>query len=403
VAGARGTAAQSIQYGMELEGVFVGGIASFAGGNATADVVVEQVGQDGVARKHLGAVKYEDIRTSCGTDMADSFFDWLQQAFSASASRKNGAIVTYDSNGNEVSRLSFFNGLISEIGFPALDASSKDDARLTIKISPEHTRDDTGNSKLASAFPNGKKKTWMVQNYRLTIDGVPYSRVNRVEAITVTRTEATGGVGALSDDPKTPTYVVVPDLTVRLADNGADTGLTALRNWFNSFVIAGINGQEQEKTGTLEYLSSDLKTALFTLDLRQLGVYCLSLLNDSGETIRQIQARMYCEQIEFSYTSNAAAATNSQPSGSSSDNQAALPTLTFVSPPALGNLAVAPANQGVGSSAPGQPLAVPTAAARAPRNLTPAQGPRNLPPVQEQTLVPSPQPRTSLVFRNLSQ
>jgi phage tail-like protein len=203
VADARGTAAQSILYGLELEGVFVGSLSSFAGGNATADVVVEQVGQDGVARKHLGVVKYEDIRVSCGADMADSFFDWLQQAFSASASRKNGAIVTYEFNGNEVSRLSFFNGLVSEISFPALDASSKDAVKLAIKISPEHTRDDTGNSKFASAV-SSKKKTWTAQNYRLTIDGVPYARVNKVEAITVTRTVATGGVGALPDDPKAP-------------------------------------------------------------------------------------------------------------------------------------------------------------------------------------------------------
>jgi len=45
-------------------------------------VVVEEVGKDGIARKHLGAVKYEDIRFTCGADMADSFYDWLQQTFS---------------------------------------------------------------------------------------------------------------------------------------------------------------------------------------------------------------------------------------------------------------------------------------------------------------------------------
>ena len=251
-------------------------------------------------------VKYEDIRFSCGADMADSFYDWLQQTFSGGVSRKNGAIVTYDYNFNEVSRLSFFNGLVSEIGFPAVDGSSKDVAKLTIKISPEHTSNDPGNSSVGSILPNSKKR-WMSGNFRLAIGGVDYDKVGRVEAITVSRSVAPGTDGVSSDKRNGSTYVVVSDLMFTLPELSTDAGTTALRKWFNSFVIAGINGQEQEKNGTLEYLASDLKTSLFTLDLRQLGVYRLSRLNDSGENIQRIQARMYCEQIVFSYASNAAA------------------------------------------------------------------------------------------------
>jgi hypothetical protein len=383
---------QSSQYRLELEGVLVGSIASFTGGDATADVVVEEVGQDGIARKHLGAVKYEDIRFSCGADMADIFYDWLQQTFSGGASTKNGAIVTYDYNFNEVSRLSFFNGLVSEIGFPAVDGSSKDVAKLTIKISPEHTSNDPGNSSVGSILPNSKKR-WMSGNFRLAIGGVDYDKVSRVEAITVSRSVAPATDSVSSNKRNESTFVVVSDLMFTLPELSTDAGTTALRKWFNSFVIAGINGQEQEKNGTLEYLATDLKTSLFTLDLRQLGVYRLSRLNDSGENIQRIQARLYCEQIVFGYANNAAAP---------SDNPASLPSLTLVGPTLPKNVVLPPANQG--SAPPGQPLrVVPTAASRAPRDLTPMQRPRNLPPMQQQTLVPSPQPRTSLVFRNLSQ
>jgi phage tail-like protein len=388
---------QSRRYGLELEGVLVGSIASFAGGDATADVVVEEVGQDGVAHKHLGAVKYEDIRFSCGADMADSFYDWLQQTFSGGVSRKNGAVITYDSNFNEVSRLSFFNGMVSEIGFPTVDGSSKDVAKLTIKISPEHTSNDPGNSSVGSILPN-RKKPWMSGNFRLAIGGVDYDRVGRVEAVTVSRSVAPGTAGGSSDKRNESTYMVVSDLMFTLPELSTDAGTTALRKWFNSFVIAGINGQEQEKNGTLEYLASDLKTSLFTLDLRQLGVYRLSRLDDPGENIQRIQARMYCEQIVFSYAPAA-----NQSSGASSDNPALHPTLTLVASPFLQNLSATPANQ-AGSSPPSQPpRIVPTAASRAPRNLTAAQGPQNLPPVQQQTFVPSLQPRVSLAFRNLSQ
>ena len=374
--------AQSPLYGLELDGVLVGGISSFAGGDATADVVVEKPGQDGVARKHLGTVKYQDIRFSCGADLADSFYDWLQQTFSGSVSRKNGAIVTYDFNGNEVSRLSFFNALVSEIGFPAMDASSRDPVSLTVTISPQLTRDESGNSKFAKTVSTPSRKLTS-QNFHLSIDGVGTANVDKVEAITVSRLVATDAVG----DQDESTYLVVPDLTVALQNRSTDATVIALRNWFSSFVIAGINGQEQEKSGTLVYRASDGSTALFTLDLRQLGIYRLSHLND-GNT-RRLQARMYCEQIAFSYASN----------------QTKAPTLTFVPPPLpVENLSLPTPSQNAGSSAPGQSLhPVATAASRAPRNPTLVQGPLNLPAQQQPTLVPSPQPRMSLVFRNLPQ
>lgn len=208
---------QSSQYRLELEGVLVGSIASFTGGDATADVVVEEVGQDGIARKHLGAVKYEDIRFSCGADMADIFYDWLQQTFSGGASTKNGAIVTYDYNFNEVSRLSFFNGLVSEIGFPAVDGSSKDVAKLTIKISPEHTSNDPGNSSVGSILPNSKKR-WMSGNFRLAIGGVDYDKVSRVEAITVSRSVAPATDSVSSNKRNELTFVVVSDLMFTLPE-----------------------------------------------------------------------------------------------------------------------------------------------------------------------------------------
>jgi hypothetical protein len=119
-----------------------------------------------------------------------------------------------------------------------------------------------------------------------------------------------------------------------------------LGKWFDDFVIAGNNGQEQEKSGMLEYLASDQNTPLFTLGLRQLGVYRLiSLSGTSSENIRRVQARMYCEQILFSYASNAAF--RSPPTNPPRRQP-------LVSPVLVQNLAQAAANQEAGSSA-GQP------------------------------------------------
>lgn len=68
---------------------------------------------------------------------------------------------------------------------------------------------------------------------------------------------ANNAIGEKRDNQVEAGYLVVPDLTVTLAD---DQRAVALYDWFESFVIRGNSGQDPEKNGTLQYLSSDLKT-----------------------------------------------------------------------------------------------------------------------------------------------
>jgi phage tail-like protein len=394
----------TLWYALELDGDPVGRLSSFSGGDATADVVVEKVGADAIAHKHLADVRYEDICLTCGADMAPTFYDWLQQTLDSNVSRKNGAIVAYDYSGKEASRLNFFNALVSEVGFPALDVGLNDAAKLTIKLSPEYTREDTTGKSTARGM-SSKPTRWVVSNFRLTIDGKPYPHVAQIEAIALSLAITSNPVGTVRDYAREPAYLIVPDLVITSADVANDTATAALRNWFYSFVVQGSNGQDQEKSGKLEYLTSDLKTVLFTLDLRQLGVYRLVRPNDeSPDAIPKFRAALYCEQMQFSYGDSSAvtvgtSSTSSVPSGG--------PSLGVLSQQPGGATLVAAGpgttvGQGVRPSASGQPrVAVLTNPPPALRILTPANGPRNLLPLQDRPIVPSPQPNTSLVFRRL--
>jgi hypothetical protein len=66
-----------------------------------------------------------------------------------------------------------------------------------------------------------------------------------------------------------------------------------------------VNGDDQEKTAMLEYLSPDLTTVLFTLTLEHCGVFKLSpdKIEAGVESIRRVKVEMYCEEIKFSYGS----------------------------------------------------------------------------------------------------
>jgi len=174
------------KYGCELDGIMAGWLHSAEGGHATSDVVTEKLGPDHIARKHIGGVKYEDITVTCGTGMSKAFYNWMKDSFDHKHSRKNGAIIAANYDFKELTRLTFYNGLITEVGMPALDAASKDAAKMTIKFAPEYTRFSAsvgGGATISGKYASDAKiqKKWLPANFRLKIEGleVPCVKVTR--------------------------------------------------------------------------------------------------------------------------------------------------------------------------------------------------------------------------------
>src|SRR5262245_3122951 len=110
------------RFALEIGGMTAGYLASAAGGSATADVVVEQAGGV-VPKKHLGAIRYEDVRISCAAVTAAKLIPWLTETLSGKPSRKSGAILSIDAAGKVAGALDFTNALLSEVSFPALDGA----------------------------------------------------------------------------------------------------------------------------------------------------------------------------------------------------------------------------------------------------------------------------------------
>ena len=68
-------------------------------------------------------------------------------------------------------------------------------------------------------------------------------------------------------------------------------------------MIKGNNTREQERTGSLSYLATDLKTELFRLDLFGLGIFALDRdpFITGQEPVRHVTAQLYCDQMSFSF------------------------------------------------------------------------------------------------------
>jgi phage tail-like protein len=275
------------KYALELDGIMAGWLYSVEGGHATSDVVNEKIGPNNLRKKPIGNVKYEDITLACGTGMSKAFYEWIKAAIGHQSLRKNGAIVTSDYNYKEISRIEWNDALITEVGFPSLDAASKDAAKMTIKFRPEFTRMTAKpGGQVAGAITAPKvQKKWLPSNFRLQIANLDCTKVNKIEAITVRQTGA------------------APNLVITLAEASA----TGFFNWQKESVMSGKNSKANAKTGQLDYLTEDLREPLFTLHFQNLGLFKLTpeKVEAGGENIRRVNAEMYCESIQFTYSSSA--------------------------------------------------------------------------------------------------
>ena len=90
----------------------------------------------------------------------------------------------------------------------------------------------------------------------------------------------------------------IPNIKIRIAEAHAQDFVA----WHEDFVINGNNSTENEKIGSLSFLSTDLKTEFFRMDLSGLGIFALDpdpLMRT--DTIRHTTAQLYCDKSIFSF------------------------------------------------------------------------------------------------------
>lgn len=273
------------RYILVLDGAVAGELADVQGGGAVGNVVTDPAAGAAAPRKHLNGVTYEDITLTCGAGMTRRFYAWLADSIAGKHTRQDGAIHTCDYDGNIVSTLDFFHGLISEVGFPALDAGSKDEATMTLKFTPEKTlrrRGDGHKDKL-----NIVQKPWTPRNFRLTIDGLGAAtrRVTRIGALSIRIPSG-----------KEPTEVVKPQPSTLVITVPESEG-NVLWQWHQAFVIDGANDPSKEKTGKIEYLGEDSKP-LFTIDLLGLGIFAATPEKPTAlDPVARLSASIYIQEL----------------------------------------------------------------------------------------------------------
>ena len=302
-----------VSYVLELDGALVGPLHSLEGGVVSGEIISYQDGNDLILRKRLGRLKYEDIVLTCGANLSQPFYQWIVRTLSGENTRKNGAIVAINENGQITDRREFQNALIKEVQFPALDAASREPAYFTVTMSPEQIRYRSISGQ-TSPSPQAPHAGLHASNFRLQIQGLEQACafVKHIDSLVISQEIINYRDGRSAETSRIRGgRLQIGNLVIRLPQHQAEP----FSAWFSEFVLQG-QAVGNRKQGTLEFLSSDGHSVLVTVALSNLGIFRMAPINVGRSS--QVQVEMFCETMQLTQFPGGGAATgHSQPAAHS--------------------------------------------------------------------------------------
>jgi hypothetical protein len=280
-------------FGLQLNGTDVGFVHSVEGGNAVADVVLENT-PGTFASKRLGTIKYEPLRIKLPMVVHADVTKAINDALTSGGIVKSLAIVGMDMSFKITSFREATDCVLTEVGFEQLDATSKAPLNMVLGFQPTVVRtiDKAGEAKKAIS---GKTKAVLESNFRLTIDGVDATGVSSIKSILAKRSASSATVGAAKISAQVGGRFVAEDIELEVASHQAQSFV----EWFEAFAIN--RSKAEERTAKLELLGPDLKAVLYTVTLSGVGISALRVGQHEAQTdkLARVKASIYFERFSF--------------------------------------------------------------------------------------------------------
>ena len=280
----------------------MGLLRSIDGGGIKADVMTSTYGGGSVdalqRTSQLGKFKFDDIKVQVGMALSQPFYNWISEFFVGKGTRRDGAIIAADFSYHERARREFKDALIKEITFPALNASDKNPAYMSVAIAAEQIAFVAGDG---NALPPPSKQSeqllWTSCNFHFTLDGFDDAcrRVSKVESFTIKQTIIEQHVGGQLYPTKMPSRIEFPNISFSVPEADA----APLFKQFTSTTMAGVT---TPIGGSLEILDAGGHT-LCTITLA--GVQIIAATpdnsNSTSEDIKQVKFEITTESMSLAY------------------------------------------------------------------------------------------------------
>ena len=272
---------------------------SVEGGHAVADVIPEPVGQEGIAGKRPGVVRYEDLLITLPLATGSKALgEWLVNSLGKPGqSAKNGAIIYGGPDGKELKRLGFTGALLSEVVVPQASAADTAQAMLFLRLTPQSTQLLGPSGGVLKAPPGAKQANVLSSNFRLNVQGLEQAcgRIAKVHPLITRRFTGSNSVGEfrLPNNPLGSWNCANVSVILPEADAGP------FYQWFDDLVMKAKPGSE--RSGLLEWVDRSMKVVA-SVQLGGLGIIRYApepvSLGPSQKIGGMVQVDLYCETMK---------------------------------------------------------------------------------------------------------
>ncbi|MDX6585773.1 MAG: hypothetical protein QOI31_246 [Solirubrobacterales bacterium] len=279
---------------LELDGEPGGFVVDVQGGFPHGEILETPNGPDQF-KKHIGNVKYEEVSFKFAmTQQPQGLFNWISETLDRSVPSRSGSIKACDADFRVTQQGHFTDALITEIGFPALDAAAKDPAYMTLKFSSDAIATEGG----GGTVPSGGVKAGDA-SFKFAAGSLSSKAPAKIDAFTIKQGLAEVSPGG----PKRAAKISIPDIKVTLTRN---SGLSSWLAFYEDFLVEGNHSEADEIDGQVTLTNSKGTKELATIDLLNMGILAAIPVTEQvdGETVRRVQVEMYCEELHFDIASS---------------------------------------------------------------------------------------------------
>ena len=269
------------------------------GGGTNATLVDEAIGPDNQRIKHMSTIDVEPFTIDFGIAGGKDILKWIQSSWRKNFARRTGQITHANFDLKATYRSEFYNALITETTFPALDGSSKDAAYMKVKVQPERVIENKlpGTETVQSTM-GSKQKMWTPSSFRLNIDGLNGTEfANKIESFTIKQGVKKFYTGEERYAQIEPTKIEFPHIVGTISLDYADD----LLKWKRDYIDKGLRDTKAQKTGSLEFLGPDKKKTLFAINFYEMGIMKANVAQSTANSdqIKRVKFELYCGRMDL--------------------------------------------------------------------------------------------------------
>lgn len=275
-------------------------LRNVSGGWVKAGAIDDGMGPQSGRMKHLGPVEIDPVSLEFGLAGADPVLKWIQGSWKRQFTRRNGQITHADFNLKETFEHWFYDALILEASFPTLDASSKENAFLKCKFQPEAVRtvqSTTPGATIKSEFTY-KQKYWTPSSFRLRFDQFDgMEHTSKIDSMTIKQGVKKLFVGKERFPQIEPTKLEFPNIVGYISLGYAQR----LLKWHKDYVFTGDRDPKAQLSGTIDYLSPDRATTIFSINFYEAGLMSAQIEDAQAnvDQIKRVKFEMFVGRMDI--------------------------------------------------------------------------------------------------------